>query len=126
MLVASPRVVAPRPRIAGPIQHPIFEASWTDVHFIIVKVALKGAVTTTHIACHLCVLHLLSIKVEEAVALNQRCLVNAPGALEAAKEVDYVARAHTLKEGDPSFGSIVARPDTIHTRSEPYSPSYSM
>ena len=69
-----------------------FEASWTDVHFIIVKVTLKGAVTTTHIACHLCVLHLLSIKVEEAVALNQRCLVNAPGALEAGHEVDGIAR----------------------------------
>ena len=71
-----------------------FEAWWTDVHFIIVEIRLFGAVATAHIACHLCVLDLFPVKAKEAVPLHERCLVNAPSALEAAQEVDYVARAH--------------------------------
>lgn len=47
-----------------------------------------------HIACHLCDLDLFPVKAKEAVPLHERGIVDAPGALEAAKEVDYVARAH--------------------------------
>ena len=63
-------------------------------NFIIVQVTLLVAAAAAHIACDLGVLYLLPIKTKEAIPLHERGLVNAPGALEAAKEVDYVARAH--------------------------------
>ena len=102
-----------------------FETPRTNVHFIIVEIRLFGAVATAHIACHLCVLDLFPSKIKKPY----RCTRGASW----TRQVHWkplrkytTSPGPTLKEGRaPSSGSIVARPDTIHTRSEPYSPSYS-